>query len=195
MPSVPRNRYLLFGLIAVVGCATDLVTKAWFNSWPELVAGNVYWLWRGHVGIQLSWNQGALFGMGQGNSWLFAAMATAAGCAVPAWLFWFGAARDAWLTAALGGIMAGILGNLYDRLGLPATVWPRGDVDIVHIHAVRDWMLWQWSDELRWPNFNIADSLLVVGAAALVWHAFWNPDHNDKPAHSVGNRDSGRPDH
>ena len=26
---------------------------------------------------------------------------------------------------------------------------------------------------LPWPNFNVADSLLVCGAAALVWHAFF----------------------
>jgi lipoprotein signal peptidase len=26
--------------------------------------------------------------------------------------------------------------------------------------------------ELTWPNFNIADSLLVCGACLLMWHAF-----------------------
>jgi signal peptidase II len=36
--------------------------------------------------------------------------------------------------------------------------------------------LWQWDDQWRWPNFNIADSLLVVGAAILIWHAARNPD-------------------
>jgi len=40
---------------------------------------------------------------------------------------------------------------------------------------VRDWILVQWSDQLRWPNFNVADSLLVVGAIALVWRASCNP--------------------
>jgi signal peptidase II len=32
---------------------------------------------------------------------------------------------------------------------------------------VRDWILWQVSDEWRWPNFNVADSLLVVGACLI----------------------------
>ena len=40
------------------------------------------------------------------------------------------------------------------------------------IYAVRDWILLQWNDAWRWPNFNIADSLLVVGAILLLWHAY-----------------------
>ena len=172
MPAVPWSRYVLFGAIAAAGFAADIATKAWVFSWPELAGGNVYWLWPGHAGFQLSWNQGALFGMGQGNVWLFAAFSAFAGCAIPLWLFYFGAARDFWLTAILACVMGGLLGNLYDRLGLPAYVWPGHHGDVGQpIHAVRDWILWQWSDQVRWPNFNIADSLLVVGAIALVIHA------------------------
>jgi signal peptidase II len=180
MHDVPRSRYIWFGTIAAVGCAVDLVTKAWLFSWPELRGDNVYWLWEGRAGFQLSWNQGALFGMGQGNTWLFAALSLLAGCAIPVWLFRGEAARDLWLTAALGSVMGGLLGNLYDRLGLPDRFWPgRGEEIHQPVHAVRDWILVQWSDQLRWPNFNIADSLLVVGAAALVWHAMRSPHSAD----------------
>ena len=176
MPSVPRNRYVVFGLIAAVGCAADLATKAWVFSWPELSGGAVHWFWPGRIGIQLSCNPGALFGMGEGLSWLFATMSVAAGIAILIWLFWFAAARDIWLTAALGSVTAGILGNLYDRLGLPERIWP----GLAHTltpsgHRVRDWILFQWSDALRWPNFNIADSMLVVGATVLFFHAMWQP--------------------
>jgi signal peptidase II len=91
-------------------------------------------------------------------------------------LFYWGAARDLWLTAALGSVMGGLLGNLYDRLGLPAHLWPGHGGELGEpIHAVRDWILWQWSDELRWPNFNIADAMLVTGAIALVVHATFVP--------------------
>ena len=144
-----------------VGFAVDTLTKAWVFSWPELGGGNVYWLWPGHAGFQLSWNQGALFGMGQGSTWLFASLSMLAGCAIPLWLFYWQAARDLWLTAALGSVMGGLLGNLYDRLGLPDHLWPGRGVEVGQpVHAVRDWILVQWSDQLRWPNFNIADSLL-----------------------------------
>jgi signal peptidase II len=175
MLDVPRTRYILFGAMAAAGCALDLATKAWLFSWPELGGGHVYWLWPNHAGFQLSLNQGALFGMGQGSTWLFAALSVLAGCAIPLWLFYWGAARDLWLTAALGSVMAGLLGNLYDRLGLPDHLWPGRDGEIVQpVYAVRDWILVQWSDQWRWPNFNIADSLLVVGAIGLMLHTTCN---------------------
>jgi signal peptidase II len=180
MPDVPRNRYYLFLAIAAVGCGVDLATKAWLFSWPELRGGYVHWLWPGHAGFQLSWNEGALGGMGQGRTWLFATLSIGAGCAIPLWLFYWRAARDLWLTAALGSVMGGLLGNLYDRLGLPDNLWPgRGPEVGQPVHAVRDWILVQWSDQWRWPNFNVADSLLVVGAAALVLHAMWAPTSAD----------------
>lgn len=176
MHDVPRNRYILFGVIAVVGCAIDLATKAWVFSWPELNRGQVFWLWPGHAGIQLSWNEGALFGMGQGGVLLFATLSSLAGIAIPLWLFAWKAARDLWLTVALGSVMGGLLGNLYDRLGLPDYLWPGREVDVGQpVHAVRDWILVQWSDQLRWPNFNIADSMLVIGAIALILHAVRGP--------------------
>jgi signal peptidase II len=157
----------------LLGCAADLVTKSWFFSWPELRAGEVYWLWPGHVGIQLSWNEGALFGIGQGRVWLFVALSIAAAIAIPLWLFRYGAARDAWLTFALGCVMAGVLGNLFDRLGLHGEVWPPHDERAGQTaYAVRDWMLWQANNRWRWPNFNVADSLLVVGAGVILLHAF-----------------------
>jgi len=183
MPDVPRNRYFLFFAIAAVGCGVDLATKAWLFSWPDLGGGNVHWLWPEHAGFQLSWNQGALGGMGQGRTWLFATLSIVAGCAIPLWLFYWRAARDLWLTAALGSVTGGLLGNLYDRLGLPDYLWPGRGLEVGQpVHAVRDWILVQWNDQWRWPNFNVADSLLVVGAAALVLHAMWSPTPtNDAP--------------
>jgi signal peptidase II len=182
MPRLPRNRHAIFWMIALLGCAADLVTKAWVFSWPELRGGAVYWLWTGHVGIQLSWNEGALFGLGQGMQWLFVALSLAAAVAVPVWLFWFRGAEDVWLTVALGAIIAGVLGNLYDRLGLPFKLWPGpGQWNEQPIHAVRDWILWQANDQWRWPNFNLADSLLVMATLILIYHTLRSsgaPDGN-----------------
>jgi signal peptidase II len=176
MLDVPRNRYIMFFGIAAAGFTVDLLTKAWMFSRPELTGGNVHWLWPGHAGWQLSWNEGALFGMGQGNVWLFALLSTAAGIAIPSWLFVWGAARDRWLTMALGSVMGGLLGNLYDRVGLSTNLWPGPGAQAgAPVHAVRDWILVQWSDQVRWPNFNIADALLVCGAIALVIHATLMP--------------------
>jgi signal peptidase II len=129
-----------------------------------------------YAGIQLSWNEGALFGIGQGKVWLFVVLSVGAALAIPLWLFVFRAARDAWLTFALGCVMGGILGNLYDRLALHGEVWPVADSRAGQpAHAVRDWILVQINDQWRWPNFNIADSLLVIGAAVLCLHALRQP--------------------
>jgi signal peptidase II len=176
MDRVPPSRYFLFLAVAVAGCAADLLTKHWAFSSPQLRAGDVLWLWDGHVGVELSRNWGALFGIGQGKVWLFATLSIVAGIAIPLWLFVFRAARDRWLTLALGCVMAGVLGNLYDRLGFSGEQWAGpGQIAPHAVHAVRDWILWQASDAWRWPNFNIADSLLVVGASVLFLHALCQP--------------------
>jgi signal peptidase II len=174
--AIPFSRYFLFGVPALIGFATDLATKAWCFSSPHLRDGGIYWLWEGHIGIQLSRNLGALFGIGQGGFGWFAALSIAAAIAIPVWLFWFRAASDAWLTLALGCVMAGVLGNLYDRLGLSGDAWYPGAAMPEAVHAVRDWILWQVNDRWRWPNFNIADSFLVTGVAILLLHAFLNKE-------------------
>jgi signal peptidase II len=165
--------------LAALGLAADLGTKAWMFSQPALLAGNVSWIWTNHVGFQLSLNQGALFGMGQGNVWLFAACSIAAAIAIPTWLFLFGGARDRALTIVLGCILGGVLGNLYDRVGMPRLEWDSlqhlnyNDNPPGRVYAVRDFVLVarQWPPHSRWdvwPNFNLADSLLVCGAIALL---------------------------
>ena len=83
-----------------------------------------------------------------------------------------------------GCVMAGVLGNLYDRLGLSGETWLEPNVLTTDaVHYVRDWILWQASDRWRWPNFNIADSLLVIGVGLLVLHAviYSSASDNGKP--------------
>jgi signal peptidase II len=175
---IPANRYVIFGLIAVVGLLVDLATKNWIfgRLWPPNAGQGrpVIWIWQGHVGLEVSLNEGALFGMGQGLVWVFVTLSVFAALGIVYWLFVAGEAHDLWLTVALGAITGGIFGNLYDRLGLHNLVWPAGFLGRPageRVYAVRDWILLQWDDAHRWPNFNIADSLLVCGAIMLLVHA------------------------
>jgi signal peptidase II len=178
MTGFPRSRYVLFLCIALVGCAADLATKHWAFRLPppppvSQGENSAWWLIKGTVGLQTSLNEGALFGMGQGKVAVFATLSIAAALAILWWLFVTGAARDGLLTAALGCVTAGIMGNLYDRLGFSGLRWE--DLDLHRsgpVHAVRDWIL-VMIGSYHWPNFNIADSLLVCGAGLLLWHAFW----------------------
>lgn len=162
------GRCALFLALASFGCAADLLTKHWIFQWRGMPRpDNVWWLVEGYIGIETALNPGALFGMGKGFGLVFAALSVAATAGVLGWIFFGRATRDLSLTIALGCVQGGILGNLYDRLGL----WhPPGRPDVWR-NEVRDWILLRWG-EYTWPNFNIADSLLVCGAMLLLWHSF-----------------------
>ncbi len=62
-----------------------------------------------------------------------------------------------YLQVALALVLSGAIGNFLDRLA-------RG--------YVIDFVEWYWWNrpDLRWPTFNVADSLIVVGVALLVLH-------------------------
>jgi signal peptidase II len=163
--TLTRHRLWTYIGLAIFGCGCDLWTK-------QVIFGKLglpgeqppLWLIENYVGFETAVNQGALFGMGQGWGMVFGAVSIVAIVAIVVWLFVFQAARSPWLTFALGLITGGILGNLYDRLNIPELPEPFSG-------GVRDWILLRYGQYI-WPNFNIADSLLVVGAVMLAIHSF-----------------------
>lgn len=168
-PNVPRNRYVWFFALAVLGLAIDLVSKEFVFGQLGFPGGQRaqpffdHWVMFTFV---TSVNEGALWGIGQGYTWVFALLSIVAIVAVCVWLFVYRAASSLWLTIALGLIMAGTLGNLYDRAGMHGIL-----VDGAPLYGVRDFLLFTfggWS----WPVFNFADCFLVVGAIMLGIQAF-----------------------
>jgi len=115
-------------------------------------------------------NHGALFGFGRNYKTLangiFALISFFAAVAIVLWSSYRTTASDRWLCVALGLILAGTLGNFYDRLVF---------------NGVRDFLHWNlWFD---WPVFNIADCCLVSGAGLLLVQAFFAPQPDKaKPA-------------
>jgi lipoprotein signal peptidase len=103
-------------------------------------------------------NQGALFGLGgeyaQLANAIFAGVSILAAVAILYWSTRRTTARDWSLCAALGLILAGTLGNLYDR---------------IVFDGVRDFLYFHW---IEWPVFNVADCCLVCGAFLLLAQAF-----------------------
>ncbi|MGQ9506155.1 MAG: signal peptidase II [Thermogutta sp.] len=169
-------RFCVFVLLAGLGLAADLATKAWiFYRLGMPGKEPVWWIVPNVFGFQTSLNEGALFGMGQGMTPWFAALSVVFAVGIVIWLFLGGAAKSWWMTIILAGITAGIFGNLYDRLGLHGLKWGEGfggHQAGEPVYAVRDWilvMIGRWP----WPNFNIADSLLVCGVTALIIHTLW----------------------
>jgi signal peptidase II len=146
-------------LIAAMGCWLDLSTKAWIFAKLGPPPSKIWWFIEGFFGLETAVNYGALFGMGQGQTGLLSIVAIGALVGILCWL-WFGNATSSWLlTIALGLMLAGVMGNLYDRLGF----WG--------VPGVRDWILFRFG-RFTWPNFNVADMCLVVGAGVLILHSF-----------------------
>jgi lipoprotein signal peptidase len=112
-------------------------------------------------------NHGALWGIGGGEAnynHLFAIVSIVAAVVIVGWSV-VSQANDRWMCMALGLILAGTLGNLYDR--------------IVFL-GVRDFLHWVYLFDF--PVFNIADSCLVCGASLLLIQAFFAvPQEERKP--------------
>ncbi|XZE54822.1 signal peptidase II [Planctomycetaceae bacterium SH139] len=162
-------------LVAGGGAAADLWTKQAVFRWRGLPNESPpWWLVEDLIGVETAVNIGAVFGMGAGKGTLFAALSVVAGIGILIWLFAFGAARSWWMLTSLAMVSGGIIGNLYDRLGL----WWQPGMPPEWKSGVRDWILMQAGNAYKWPNYNIADSLLVVGASMLVWRSFF-PDPED----------------
>jgi signal peptidase II len=117
-------------------------------------------------------NHGALFGLGgeyvKLANGVFAAVSVLAAGAIVYWSLRRTTARDWSLCAALGLILAGTLGNLFDRLVF---------------HGVRDFLYFYW---INWPVFNIADCCLVCGAALLLLQAFFSQPVVDEESPAAG---------
>ncbi len=171
----------IFAVLAIVGLVVDLWTKR-VTFDPEFVPGARRPIGGGWATFELttSFNEGALFGVGQGLTWLFALLSLVAVAGVFFWLFWLGGRSSIWLSVALGLILAGTLGNLYDRAGCHGEVYPDGTVRAGETrYAVRDFLLFTFGrpgtrmgQRYHYPVFNFADAFLVTGAIMLVLKSF-----------------------
>lgn len=180
------SRFALFATLSAIGGGVDLWSKAAIFEWRGLpTQREIWWVWEPYFGIETAVNIGAVFGMGAGMGTLFAVTSVIAAIGIVIWLFWFRAAESLWLTFALGLVGGGIIGNLYDRLGM---WWQEGYPEQWR-SGVRDWILWQINDQWTWPNFNIADSLLVVGAGMLILQSLF-PTAFGGPFQVAGESDS-----
>lgn len=169
---MPERSYrLLLWVLALSGLCLDQATKYGVFAWLGGVEGHSWSVFQtaGGTGFHLvaqfdqhqvpHVNQGALFGFLRDHKELanagFAAVSLAAAVAIVVWSLQKKTARDRWLCAALGLILAGTLGNFYDR---------------VVFTGVRDFLHWNYLFD--WPVFNVADCCLVVGATLLLLQAF-----------------------
>ncbi|NQW47812.1 MAG: signal peptidase II [Planctomycetes bacterium] len=162
--------WFIFVVIAVLAAAGDLITKSVIFDhlgMPGEQRGIV--LVPNVLALETNLNEGALFGMGQGLGAVFAAVSLAAIGGIVVLVSLPATRADPWLLVSLALITGGIIGNLYDRVGLPGLRWhapPERHGEAVL--AVRDWIHFRLEGIIDWPIFNLADSWLVIGAGLLL---------------------------
>lgn len=118
--------------------------------------------------LQLVYNRGAAFGMlSDAGGWqtYFLAIIGVAVCIAIVFYLRKLKPHESQIAIAFTLILGGAVGNLFDR------VYQGYVVDFIH------WFYQDW----HWPNFNIADSAITIGAVLLVmdaigWRVFGNKE-------------------
>ncbi len=118
----PRCHVLLWGT-AVLGLASDLISK--HLAFEHLRSGQKVEVIPGVLSFYRSLNFGALFGIGHGLTMLFV-MASVLAVAFVAYMFATSHRRQWVAHLALGLVLAGAMGNLYDRLFVKIDIVERG---------------------------------------------------------------------
>jgi signal peptidase II len=151
--SGPRSRSLvLLAVIALVGYGLDLGSKIWAvaaltGEPPVPVVGRL-------VTFYLARNPGAAFSTGTSYTIVLTFVALAAAVAV----LWFARRlRSTGWAIGLGFLLAGVLGNLTDRIFRSPGVLRGHVIDFISLP--------------HWPIFNVADMCINVAAAAIIVQA------------------------
>lgn len=133
----------------------DQLTKWWIVDYvmvrPQVIEVTPFF------NIVLAWNRGVTFGMlnmgGETMRWVLVAVSLAV---VGVLLVWLARSPRALPGLALAAVIGGALGNVIDRLNYGKVA------DFLDFH------LSGW----HWPAFNLADTAIVCGVAALLLDTF-----------------------
>ena len=149
-----RSRaWWLFPLTALLAYATDLTTKSW--AVEALSGGRDREGVEGVLTFHLTFNPGAAFSTGTQYTVALSCLAIAAACLV---LFFGRRVRDAGWGVAFGLLLAGVGGNLTDRLFRDPGPMRGHVVDFLQLP--------------NWPVFNIADICINVAAGLIIVQTF-----------------------
>jgi signal peptidase II len=137
---------------------TDQASKAW--AVRALRFGRARVLVDGLLALEYAENRGIAFGQlqegGSFGRWFFVVLAALAAIAV-LYYFWRTPRNDDRVLGACALLLAGILGNLTDRVRLGHVV------DFILLHL----------GQYHWPTFNVADASICAGALLLVLDLFF----------------------
>ena len=150
---------VVFILTALIGCLLDLISKT-------IIFGNLYHPLTGEfnqvdiipgvLGLKCTYNTGIIWGFFQGGNIFFLIFSGLAILLIII-LFFLSGKPDWLISSALGLVLAGTLGNLYDRF--------------TH-QAVRDFIDFYL---INWPIFNLADTWITIGVILIIISLFISP--------------------
>jgi signal peptidase II len=139
--------------VAAAAAALDQLSKyALLQHFHEVGCGRQQEPITPFLDLVLTCNPGVSFGLFNrtGVNSLFFSMAAA--LITLGLVFWLGRVRATFLAVAIGLIIGGAIGNVVDRLRFGAVI------DFLYFHAGA----WYW------PAFNLADSAICLGVAAML---------------------------
>jgi signal peptidase II len=166
-----RLKYrLLPGVIAaVLTLALDQASKLWLLFVFDIAH-------RGTVEVTpffdlvLAWNIGISFGWFQNDSQLAqTALMVVKAVAVVALGIWMARSRTLLATLGLGLIIGGAIGNAIDRFAYGAVL----DFALFHLQIA--------GNTYNWYVFNLADTAIVAGVAALLYDSLLTPEYQSDP--------------
>jgi signal peptidase II len=161
MAAVSLRSWICFLFVAILGLAADLSSKhaafARLGYGPDarykIVIPDI-------LEFRTTLNGGAVFGIGTGLSLLFILVSLVA-MAFVVYVFMSSDRRQGLMHVALGLILAGAAGNLYDRMFNQGMV--RDFIYVMHY--------WPWI-------FNVADAMLCIGVPLLILCWLLHPPRN-----------------
>ena len=170
------RHWILFLSIALCGAAADLASKQIVHDrvpFQEEMQVVDDWLAFGHI-----YNEGIVFGKFSGAKkiWLIVSI-----LAVPIIVGVFAAVKNPrWmLVVTMGLILAGTIGNLYDRAAFG---------------KVRDFIKFTYDSTHVWPLFNLADSYICMGVLLLSVEMIFFDEKKKAKRKEVARADDTRPE-
>jgi len=141
--------------IATFIFALDRGLKYWVVEGMDLVNIGRIEVWPPYLNLHMAWNEGINFGLFSSGSevtrWALIGIGLALSLGL---LVWFRKAKGMWLQAAVGLVVGGAIGNIYDRLTYG---------------AVADFLNMSCCGFENPYAFNVADISIFIGAVGLVF--------------------------
>lgn len=148
-----NRKHIVAVAIFMVTLALDIITKYLVET--HIARGERIDVLGRFVQLTLLYNDGGVFGILRGHQNFFLVVSIVVFILLLG--FYVLETRKSWLfTVAMSLVFSGAVGNILDRIsGKP------GVVDFIYIGS---------DNVFRWPAFNVADSIIVVGATLLIFN-------------------------